>query len=625
MNTEFTMKKDKKSNKPKFNLFQYLTDGPVCWYDWLILILLAGFCFLTYEMRDLYHTAGCSYGYLDGHIFSFYDYLAESGIGEDGTVGLHAAYMPTVYLLFAIWNLPMKIFGIVPHASAQLSLIPIMWAKLLPCLVFIAGGPVVYQIGTTLKMREHKAKLLMYAYLSAPVALFGQFILGQYESFMVFCVLLGVYFWLKRKNIPFIACFAVAMTFKYTALIFFLPLLMLREKRIFRIIFSVAAVFVVFILEFAIYMHSPVFMNYAFGIGSAGDNPTGYVTNAQYFTGFALGEHMQSVVYLAVIAFAFTVAYAYFKQARSEEEEGQYAMYVLCLSGAALFCFSKWHPHWLMICIPFWTVSAFMHRNTKIFMALDLLFMALFVMFCTGAFVHVTDEVMLECGIFKYLLPGGHVSSQTAMSEYLCKIDSSMLLSLLTAMIAVFALFKHPRFMLGDVNNAADGSIGWIRARYILGLLIFILPSLLVLKDSVHGKPTAYLEENRAIFVEAEEIDGLKQAFTAEGTGISKLKFPVSIGDNSYNDRLYVRIEDAAGTVLYDDDFSCGNFYEGQLVLAKPHVELTSGETYYVVFTLDAKKESSFCLLAAPEDGQHENAASADGVKAYHLDMNIYQ
>lgn len=620
------MKSEKKNNKePKMNLFQFLTNGAVRWYDWLILLLIAGFCFLTYEMRDLYHTAGCSYGFLDGHIFSFYDYLAKSGIGEDGTVGLHASYMPTVYILFAIWNLPMKILGIVPHASAQLSLIPIMWAKLLPCLTFIAGGPVVYQIGTALKMREHKAKLMMYAYLSAPVALYGQFILGQYESFMVLAVLLGVYFWLKRKYIPFVLCFSVAMTFKYTALIFFLPLLLLREKKIWRILAMTAGVFTVFAAEFLIYMHSPVFMSYAFGIGSSGDNPTGYVTNAQYFTGFALGAHMQTVVYLAVMAFAFVVAFAYFKQARSEEEEGKYAMYILCLSGAALFCFSKWHPHWLMILVPFWTISAFMHRNTRIFMALDLLFMAIFVMFCTGAFVHVTDEVMLECGIFKYLLPGGHVTSQTAMSEFLCKIDPSMLLSLLTAMMAVFALFKHPSFMAADINNSADCAIGWIRARYILGLLIFILPSLLVLKDSMHGTDTAYLEENRAIFIRAEDIDGLSQEFVSKGTGISKLKFPVAVGENGYRDRLYVQIEDAEGNILYDDDFSCANFYEGQLVLMKPDVTLTAGAAYRVVFTLDYGPDSTFCLLAAPADDTHADAVLNDTVQDYHLNMNIYQ
>ncbi|GEM_PF-689564 len=617
--------KMKKNNETKMNFLQFLTDGPVRWYDWLILLLLAGFCFLTYEMRDLYHTAGCSYGYLDGHIFSFYDYLAESGIGEDGSVGLYASYMPTVYILFAIWNLPMKLFGIVPHASAQLSLIPIMWAKLLPCIAFVIGGPVIYQIGTALKMREHKSKLLMYAYLSSPVALYGQFILGQYESFMVLAVLLGVLFFLKRKNIPFVLCFAVAMTFKYTALIFFLPLLLLREKRIFRILLMLAGSFALFIIEFAVYMHSPVFMSHAFGIGSSGDNPTGYVANAQYFTGFALGDNMKSVIYLAVLAFAFVVAYAYFKQTRTEEEEGQYAMYVLCLAGAALFCFSKWHPHWLMICVPFWTISAFMHRNTRIFMALDLLFMALFVMFCTGAFVNVTDEIMLECGIFKYLLPNGHVTAQTAMSEYLCKIDSSMLLSLITAMIAVFALFKHPKFMTADINSAADGSIGWIRARYIIGLLIFILPSMLVLRASAKGAVTGYLEENRAIFVQAEEIDELKQAFVSEGTGISKLKFPVSVGNNSAADRLYVRIEDASGNVLFSDDFSCGSYYEGQLVFVKPDVTLTAGETYYVVFTMEPAKDSTFCLLAAPADAQHANAESTSGEQAYHLDMNIYQ
>ena len=116
----------------------WLTEGPIRWWDYLILAALMLFCFLSYEMRDLLHTAGCSYGFLDGHILDFYDYLAAQGIAEDGTVGLHASYLPTVYVIFALWNLPMKIFGIVPRATAQLSMTAVMWAKILPCLAYFA-------------------------------------------------------------------------------------------------------------------------------------------------------------------------------------------------------------------------------------------------------------------------------------------------------------------------------------------------------------------------------------------------------------------------------------------------------------------------------------------------------
>ena len=80
-----------KLNEPKKSIFQKLSIPDLRWYDWVILFALMAFLFLAYQMHDLAHTAGCSYGYLNGHIFDFYDYLAAHGIAEDGEPGLWAS------------------------------------------------------------------------------------------------------------------------------------------------------------------------------------------------------------------------------------------------------------------------------------------------------------------------------------------------------------------------------------------------------------------------------------------------------------------------------------------------------------------------------------------------------
>ena len=170
-------------------LFQ---NSAVKWFDWVILAVLMAFCFFSFNMRDLLHTAGCSYGYLDGHLRGFYDYLAEFGIDEHGEAGLFAAYLPTIYLIFAVWNIPMKLFGVVPQATAQLNIIALMWAKILPCVMYIVCGILVYKIAKKLRMQDRKAKVVMFSFLSMPVAFAGQFILGNYESFLLFFVLMGV-------------------------------------------------------------------------------------------------------------------------------------------------------------------------------------------------------------------------------------------------------------------------------------------------------------------------------------------------------------------------------------------------------------------------------------------------
>ena len=620
------MKEKKQGKKSVKRVFSWLTEGPVQWWDYLILAALMLFCFISYEMRDLYHTAGCSYGFLDGHFLDFYDYLSEQGIAEDGTVGLHASYLPTVYLIFAIWNLPMKIFGIVPHATAQLPTVAMLWAKVLPCLAFIAGAYVVFLITQELGFGVRRGKLVFYAYLTVPVALFGQFILGQYESFIVLTVLLGTLCWLRKKTLWFVFWFALSVTFKYTAVILYLPLLLLGEKNFWQILLKAAAVLALFALEFLIFMHSPVFMSYGFGVGNAGDNPTGYVTYAAYLTGYYFGGGVEFPVYLAYLAFAFVCAYAYFLHTKTEDELHRYGMFIACLSMAALFCFSKWHPHWLMIAVPFWTITAFMHRDTKIFMILDLVFMVLFVMFCCGQFVGITDEVMLNHGIFKLILPGGAVGNVTSMNEIVGKLDMSVELSLLTAMIAVYAVFKHPKFMSADFVGGEE-PLGWIRARYILGLLFFIIPSLMVVKDNIAGPKRAYEEDRRMIWVEFHDESTISQDFVSQGTGIKKIKFPVSVGENPDKPRLYVTLTDKDGNELWSDYISTGKYGEGLFVTLKPKADLTEGQTYTVNFTVpDAKDQTTFCLLGCPEDADtFASAEKAGEALDYHLNLNIYQ
>ena len=248
----------------------------LCFGDYLIFLILAGVCFLSFQQEDLIHTAGCSYGYLNGHILDFYDYC--------GTFGIHPSYMPSMYILFAIWNIPMYLLGIVTVPTENFPIIAIMWAKLLPCILYVLSGIIIYAICIEIGMGRKKSKICTYASLTMPIGFYAQFIFGQYDIFMLFCILLGVYFYLKNRWFLFIFWFAIAITFKYSALLIFLPLLFLKMKNIWNIIISCIGIAIPYGLEYLLYRGSEAFSNYAFGIGSSGDNPTGYIFNSKMFT-----------------------------------------------------------------------------------------------------------------------------------------------------------------------------------------------------------------------------------------------------------------------------------------------------------------------------------------------------
>ncbi|MBP5254507.1 MAG: DUF2029 domain-containing protein, partial [Lachnospiraceae bacterium] len=544
------------------SFFERLTARPLRWFDWVVFALFFLFCFFSYQMTDLLHTAACSYGYLNGHILDFYDYLAEAGTDVHGGSGLWAAYFPTIYVLFAIWNLPMRLFGIVTVPTGQLGFLPVMWAKVLPCAAYLACGYVVFLICCRLRMGEIKARVAMYAFLTVPAAFFSQLILGQYESLVLLCVLLGYYYWLQEKDVPFILWFSVGVTFKFTILFFFIPLVLLREKDFLKILVRCAAVMGLTVLEYLVYRGSPAFAANVFGVsGSA--TPVGFLFNASYFTGFRFSG-VEYQVYLVVLAFAAVCGYSYFLRTEEKEELPAYSVYVMGLAGAALFCFTKWHAHWLMLVIPFWTIGAFLSSHTKLWLALDLVFMVFFAMFNVEAFAYAHDEVLLNPGIFKFLMPGGRVASYTVMKEYLGFLNPSLVLSLLTAMIGAFALFKHPKFMRADADSMKDVSMGWIRGRFIAGMLVFIVPSMICLFTTLYPPEMHYSEQRWSEVVMLEPDVPVEQRFYATGSRVSKIAFPVAVRSDEGRGVLAVTLLDASGNVLYSHEDTVVSLYDGE-------------------------------------------------------------
>ena len=616
-----------KVNEPKQCFLKKLSIPDLKWYDWVILFALMGFLFLAYQMHDLAHTSGCSYGYLNGHIFDFYDYLAANGIAEDGEPGLWASYLPTVYIIFAVWNLPMKLLGIVNEPTSLLGFVPLMWAKILPCLAYLAGGFVVYQIAMEVGMGERKSKFTAFAYLSMPIGLFAQFGLGQYESFIVLFTLLGVWKWLQKRDLWFVVFFAIAFTFKYTVLIYFFPLLFLREKNIWKILLKTAGFISLFAVEYLIYRGSPAFSAHVFGIGSeaASNNTVNTLWSVSYFTGNEL-LHVRYNVYVVVIVFALVAAFAYFKKTKDEGETQRYAMWLLCMAFAGLFCFTKWYAHYLMLAVPFWVITAMMSRHTKIWFVLDLLFMLFYAMYNVQFFCFYHDEWLMTRGIFQYLMPDRIPGNSFNMSEMLGILDASLTLTMCTAFILVYAVFKHPRFMREDMSEFPEKSVGWMRARTVLGLLIFIIPSMIALFTTLKPKANSYMEDYWGGDKVTLMDQRVSQEFTAAGETVGKLKFRLISNLNNEDVTVHVAIADneEGKNPLYEKEIISKDYFDGERIILKPGIQVTPGKSYYVVFTSDCQKdEGAAVLMTCDRDNGHAGLLVDGKAENVHLVMDV--
>lgn len=587
-----------------------IIEPPLKVIDYILFIMLAAGCFFTFQNSDLVHTAASSYGYLNGHILDFYDY--------NGLFRLYDSYLPSTYIVFALWNLPLYLCGFRNLPQTDSITFPLlMWNKLLPCMLYIVCGRLVYRIAEEIGMGKGKSKLCAYAFLTMPIGFFSQFIFGQYDVFTLFFVLLGFWFWLKDKDRLFILSFAVAITFKYFAFVIFIPLLLLKQKNIFKAVLEIAASVVPALLEAAIYVSNDVFREYVFGFSA-----TEYV----YSAGIATGMSSVSIV---VLVCGIVAAYAWFKNVSLREERIKWALYLIGFMLFAIFGLSMWHPQWLLLMVPFLTLGAFIHNDTKIFIILELLLTVFFVLFTVNAFADVADEILLCRGIFAPYVENG-LKSKITMSDILIYKDTNMCLSFFTAILLIMAAFKHPKDCLHDFKTApADGTMGWIRTRFLAGLAVFLVPAAICFYLTIRPPfITFYAQEQYSDIGGMVAEREVTQVFIAKRGVLDSIEIKIGTYDRENDVKLSVSLRDATtGELLFNRICPMREVKDNSwLYIDTEKLRLEAGGTYRLdILSLDADGDSCVTLYRTSDIGTQTNGYAIIGGEAqdYHLCVRI--
>lgn len=340
--------------------------------------------FFIFQQVDLYHTVISSYAYLEGHSIDFYEFNKERLGGND--------YLPLIYVIFAIWNLPLDFMGLAPNFEMQLPAwwvslpLPVLfWNKFLLCIFFVATTSIVYRIANLIQDPE-SAHRVSWIFLTMPFSIFAVFIMGQYDIIGLFFTMFGFWFLVRRKPLLFAIMFSFAISFKYFAIIIFIPLLLLLEKRIVFIVLYFAVAMIVTVIQFAIYSGSEVFLSSAFKLAAGKVSVNSDLPIKLIVTG---------VMYCMVCCFS------YFKKNVLEDDFCFYAVVTPIISYCLMFSYVVWHPQWLIIIAPFIALGFLYSKNSKFYQTFDLLVgLSFFVVFLTTWPTHV-DVSMAGLGVFR--------------------------------------------------------------------------------------------------------------------------------------------------------------------------------------------------------------------------------
>ena len=442
--------------------------------SFLIIILLS--CFLLFDHNDLLVTSTHGRILLEdifsGKFFSFYDIINFSNM-------VPAVYLIPIYILFAIWSIPVEIiyfifkiktWGIDPLSMNYATL---MWYKLLEVSFTLLTAFILYKIGKILDINKSKRKWMIYVFLGTPILIFSSFIMGQYDSLNMFFTTLAIYYYLQKKYYKFSLSMAIAIPLKLFPIFIFIPLLLLSKKKIVDLIKFMFIGFSGYIISNLLFIKSP-----------------GFIKSTEFSSGMIERFFSKGIptpfgyVSIFILAFILTCVYCYIKKVKDDKEHYYYTLYIVLFIYSMFFTFVLWHPQWVILLVPIWILTMFTFDNIKTSMILTIFLSIGYILVTLGYFYSNVDTNMIDFGILP-AVTGKVVGLQYSVRDlftFFKDLDLNIFMTLFASCTIVNLIIKYPtekrinEYKKGFTDKdyiPEKGYILWL----ILVIFMFIVPA----------------------------------------------------------------------------------------------------------------------------------------------------
>lgn len=304
------------------------------------------FFYLTYFYTDVAITTRSGIDFwtflFNGQISQFYE--LSKGMTFYDTLHCDALYDFSIYIIFAIWDFPLWLAERFLHIDALLSTPCLLWAKGI-MLPFLAGTIIlIKKIGTSLGFSREKNSWCVLIFLSSTFVISSIFVLCQYDIIGIFFSMVALYYYLNGDMKKFTLFTAVAVTMKTFALFVFLPLLLLKEKKVLKIVIYT-------ICSLSVFVGSQLIFTLL------GTTPAGSFLFAQ------MNKMLMGTVTLGlgnaslfVIAYLVILLFCYLKQADTDYELQRLCVYIPFVVWAFFFVFSESSPYWIILITPYFAL-----------------------------------------------------------------------------------------------------------------------------------------------------------------------------------------------------------------------------------------------------------------------------
>ena len=565
--------------------------------DFLLYVFVVAGCYMLFQQTDLFHTSTSSYAFLNGHIADYYDYNNKILPGWD-------LYLPLVYLLFALWNIPLKLFGLMhdPVVSGiTLSIPELAWTKLLIAVFYFATAYVLFLIGKTLSGESQKAKYIAVIFATSPIAIFAAFIFGQYDIIGVFFTMVGFYFYVRRDYFKFSLFFSLAISLKMFPLVVFLPLLLLVEKRILPILKYGLVALAATALQIVMFYHNVTFRSDFFSVAS------GRMSLLAEFNLSPVNSAPYLIIFLTIICI-----YAYIKEVDLNLEQYRTAINISLLSYAVLFSTVFWHPQWLLMIVPFFALSYLFIKEAWKSYLIDIAGMLAFIYITVNQWENNVDVTMLSHGLLRSFFTYIPLSTrQLFLPQFLYIFMGLFFVYLFSPLLIQMFQAGNPGKQTGiEEQHTSDP---YLRARFYAGLAIFVIPALfsaLAPKEIARRlDPTAYTIPGLMIQpadVQVGDINrniSVKQSFVAEQDHLSIINVRMGTWDRVNQCEAVLTLFDNANEMVAERKLDCQLIVENAFYSFDfEPIQNSKGKLFYLQISSNGTTRNSITAWKSAND-----------------------
>lgn len=265
--------------------------------------------------------------------------------------------------LFTIWVLPIKILNLIFMTSLESSIGSYLWYKLLIVLCFLLTVRETQKIATTLGMDEARVKWIGFFSLSSLFSALPVFHLAQVDVVYMPFMLYGVRKYIEGDYKRFFIAFAIANPVKYLSIFIYVPLILLKEKRILYILRDVLLGLILVPIELV--MKNMTSILCWFGLLASENVKEPYILassqiRALLFNVFNGPDGINSSVVVVAYGIICIVAYCCYYEYKMR---GKLAVWLSFSSLAVLFTFGTMHCQWVILLVPFLIILLFLNKR----------------------------------------------------------------------------------------------------------------------------------------------------------------------------------------------------------------------------------------------------------------------